>query len=377
MSIILSDLYQSTRTVYQLRLIAGEQGMTTPIYWVQFTEDIETTGFLKGGELIITTGMSANSENWLYDFIKQLIQQQTSGLIINTGRYILPGAISREVIQLCDTHHFPLFTMPWKIHLATIMQDYCNRIFMQSYQDDRTTMAFQRLLLHPEDLETSVDTLNSLGYETMAPYLVMVCSNLISPEPLTGRLRTTGTKCYLFQREDHHLIILQNPSRTALSDMFSEFSELSLSGYGMAVCFGIGDISESLVQLSTSYQHALFALQTATKEQLRYQFFSDLGLFKLFFSVKNTTLLEAFYKEHLSRLEEYDATSNTNLTETLRLYIEHDGSIQAAADAAFTHRNTINYRMKKIRQILNQELVSMDEKFNLRLAFMIRDYLNF
>ncbi|MEO1816816.1 MAG: helix-turn-helix domain-containing protein [Acetobacterium sp.] len=46
----------------------------------------------------------------------------------------------------------------------------------------------------------------------------------------------------------------------------------------------------------------------------------------------------------------------------MRLYLEHDGSIQAVADASFTHRNTINYRMKKIRQLLNMDLTTMEER---------------
>lgn len=56
-------------------------------------------------------------------------------------------------------------------------------------------------------------------------------------------------------------------------------------------------------------------------------------------------------------------------------YINYDGSIQAVADATFTHRNTINYRMKKIRRILKLDISSMKEKSDLYTAFLIRDFL--
>jgi DNA-binding PucR family transcriptional regulator len=91
--------------------------------------------------------------------------------------------------------------------------------------------------------------------------------------------------------------------------------------------------------------------------------------------VPDPAILAALADDSLSRLEAHDARSQSSLTATLRLYLEHDGSIQAVADASFTHRNTINYRMKKIRQLLKMDLLTMEEKFNLRLAFMIKDYL--
>ena len=130
MSILLADLFHATQKTYQLQLLAGTAGLNTAIDWVQFTEDSATTDFLKGGELIITTGMSAASETWLYDFITLLIAQKSAGLILNTGRYLFVETIPTVVIGLCNQHHFPLFAMPWKIPLATIMQDYGNRIFM-------------------------------------------------------------------------------------------------------------------------------------------------------------------------------------------------------------------------------------------------------
>ncbi len=375
MSIILADIFHITQKTYQLQLIAGEAGLNTPIHWVQFTEDIATTHFLKGGELIITTGMSADSDSWLFDFITRLISQKTCGLILNTGRYISADAISDTVITLCTEHHFPLFTMPWKIHLATIMQDYGNRIFMQSYQEDRTTMAFQRLLLHPDEPESSVDTLNSLGYETAASYLVMVGQAPEIPTRLTEQLHQVATRCYRFRLREAFIFIFQNPDMTALRQTLSGLDGSHLASPTAPVCFGVGDPADFLTKLHRSYQQGIFALKTSQKKNLRYQFFNDLGLYKIFFEVSDPSVLAGMAADSLSLLESHDRRSQSNLIDTLRLYIEHDGSIQAVADASFTHRNTINYRMKKIRQLLKMDLVTMEEKFNLRLAFLIKDYL--
>ncbi|KNZ40201.1 PucR family transcriptional regulator [Acetobacterium bakii] len=375
MSIILSDLFIITKSLYKLKLVAGSDGINTPINWVQFTEDIETTNFFRGGELIITTGMSSKSDNWLFDFVTNLIKQKTCGLIINTGHYIFSDSISMEVINLCDQNHFPLFIMPWKIHLSDIMQDYNHRIFMQSNQEDRTTRAFQQLLFHPDNLETSIDTLNSLGYETTSSYRIIVAKNLGNPSIVSTYLSKAAKKYNLFKTEDHIILIVQDASEKTITDALISINKYCFLNSGHRASFGIGDIANSLFTLNMSYERALFALKAAQQQQLDQLCFNDLGMFKVFFSVRDKTLLEAIYHERLGVLENYDLTSHTNLTEILRLYLDNDGSIQAVADASFTHRNTINYRMKKIRQLLKINITSMDEKFDLYTAFLIRDFL--
>jgi len=376
MSIILSDLFESSKKKYQLKLIAGENGLDTPIHWAQFTEDIETTHFLKGGELIFITGMSADSDHWLFDFIKRLIHQKSGGVILNIGRYFSTDDISQEVIDLCNQHQLPFFTMPWKIHLATIMHDYINRIFKQSYQEDRTNMAFQHLLLHPSHLQSSLATLNSLGFETVAPYLILVCKNLQSPDVLNTAFRQLKAKYYQFQIEDLVILIVQDTSLETIKAFLSSDNIRTLPSLDQMVFFGIGDTADSLLNLPLSYEHALFALKTAQTRQIAYLSYEDLGLFKLFFAVKDTQILSDFYQDQLSLLEEHDQINKTNLTETLRLYLECDGSIQAVAESSFTHRNTINYRMKKIRTLLNIDLFSTETKFNLRLSFLIKAFLS-
>ena len=237
-------------------------------------------------------------------------------------------------------------------------------------------MAFQRLLLHPEEPETSVDTLTSLGYEANASYLVMVCQHINAPAILAGGLRKLGTRQFLFRLNDSFVFIFQNTSIDTLTQNLADLSEINAISMGPSACYGIGDLSDSLLKLHLSFKHAGFALKIAQKQALRQLCFDDLGLFKILFSVTENEILTNMSTNNLEQLEAYDARGNTNLVETLRLYIEHDGSIQAVADASFTHRNTINYRMKKIRQLLNMDLVSMEEKFNLRLAFLIRDFLS-
>ena len=119
MSIILNELYEETKSRYGLSLIAGEKGLERSVNWIYIAESLAGPGYLNGGELIITTGvLCRESPDWLYDFVRGMIRENTCGLILNTGKYIQPEHITPALLTLCDNAGFPLFTMPWETLLS-------------------------------------------------------------------------------------------------------------------------------------------------------------------------------------------------------------------------------------------------------------------
>ena len=66
---------------------------------------------------------------------------------------------------------------------------------------------------------------------------------------------------------------------------------------------------------------------------------------------------------------------HTEYLKVLRMYIETDCAIQEIANAMYTHRNTINYRIGKIKEILGKDLSSMSEKVLFQTAFYILDLM--
>ena len=55
MAILLSDLLEETEEKYELQLIAGANGLKRELNWVYVAEDQSNAGFLRTGELIIST----------------------------------------------------------------------------------------------------------------------------------------------------------------------------------------------------------------------------------------------------------------------------------------------------------------------------------
>ena len=67
-----------------------------------------------------------------------------------------------------------------------------------------------------------------------------------------------------------------------------------------------------------------------------------------------------------------DAKHNSNYVEVLEKYLEYNGSIQAVAEAMYTHRNTIIYRVTNIKKLLGTELDTTEERFQYQMAYYIR-----
>lgn len=85
--------------------------------------------------------------------------------------------------------------------------------------------------------------------------------------------------------------------------------------------------------------------------------------------------LVGYYKDVLGGLEEHDRMYGTNYMEVLQRYLENDASVQMTAQQMYVHRNTVNYQIRKIRDIVGGSLTSMEERLKLFLAFKIRDQL--
>ncbi len=65
---------------------------------------------------------------------------------------------------------------------------------------------------------------------------------------------------------------------------------------------------------------------------------------------------DQFIHYGLVTLQNYDEAHDTNLVESLRIYLAHNQSIGEAASALFIHRNTMNYRISKIVELTHLDL---------------------
>lgn len=73
----------------------------------------------------------------------------------------------------------------------------------------------------------------------------------------------------------------------------------------------------------------------------------------------------------LEKLKRYDAENNTDLFQTLKIYLNNEENVLQAAKKLYIHRSTLSYRLKKIQSIINEDLTDVHVRLKLMLSYFI------
>jgi purine catabolism regulator len=116
-----------------LKLLAGGSQATRPIRWVHASELEDPTPWLKGDELILTTGMGIGSTPAKQRaYIKRLSQAGVAGLGVGLGFSLekMPKALITAATQL----DFPLFEVPFPVPFIAITEAIFTRILAEQFE---------------------------------------------------------------------------------------------------------------------------------------------------------------------------------------------------------------------------------------------------
>lgn len=103
-------------------------------------------------------------------------------------------------------------------------------------------------------------------------------------------------------------------------------------------------------------------------------YYDDYAIYHALELAANHENLMQFCHSAVIHLRDYDLEHDTELLESLRVYLTHNRSIGESAAALYIHRNTMNYRMAKINELTNIELNDPDVLCHLLFSFYALDY---
>lgn len=119
------------------------------------------------------------------------------------------------------------------------------------------------------------------------------------------------------------------------------------------VCSNPADLSKSYQQAKNLIPKKDFLPQSRNKKVISA---SVLGLYKFMFNSGNQSDILEYCTEKLRPLENYDQANGTNLVETCWAYYLNGFSVSATADDLFIHRNSMQYRLNKLEELLGFSL---------------------
>jgi purine catabolism regulator len=137
---------------------------------------------------------------------------------------------------------------------------------------------------------------------------------------------------------------------------------------------GLGRRTAGPREIVRSYAEAEQAARIATQflGGNRTATFEELGVYRVIAKVEDRGTLEAFRREYLGPLEEYDARHAAELVETLEGFFACNGNHARAAEMLHLHRNTLLYRLERIEVLTGRDLSDPETRLSMQLALKIR-----
>lgn len=385
MSIMLKQLCSDTETKYNLKLIAGKNGMANTVRWVHMVEDRQVPDFLHGGELVFTTGIGHVGKDPLLEFVKRLRKHGASGIVVNIGPYL--ESVPQDVIDYCNKENFPLFTLPWSVYIIDITYDFCRRIIENEKLETTAAEAFKSMILYPEQGKKYYSFLEQHGFSKVVGYRVFTLNfyrdgkNITEAFERSNHIKLWGilakSKNYpsaMFVLENTIVVVRQDTSQKFIKTLIDTLDAVS-EQKGIPYTMGISSSRQGYKSVGKLLSEAEAARKTAVLDNKSCELYSEIGINKILFGVKDKTVLREFAAEQLDEMLNYDKEYKTDYTKILYEYLICDGSVMTVADNYGFHRNTVNTKIKNIKSLFNIELTG-EKKTELLLAFKIKKLLN-
>ena len=171
------------------------------------------------------------------------------------------------------------------------------------------------------------------------------------------------------------VILVSSKTSQMLKNNKLEMFKKKLRSTGLKA--GMSSVFTSISQLKEHYLQAIEVTDMAQKLGVD-EPLSDYYQYQTFFllkSLKEGVDPVSFCDPKIIEIRMYDKKYNTSYLETLRCYSRNNFNAQVTSKALALHRNTIDYRLNKIRELFEIDLNDVSKMLKLSLSFRIIDYI--
>ncbi len=160
-----------------------------------------------------------------------------------------------------------------------------------------------------------------------------------------------------------------------IEEIANNISDTISSEFYTKVSIGIGSVVGNIKDLARSYKEAQVALEVGKvfdteKDIISYD---NLGIGRLIYQLP-TTLCEMFLQEVFKKgpLESLDKETLM----TIQAFFENNLNVSETSRKLFVHRNTLVYRLEKIRKLTGLDLREFEHAITFKVALMVKKYLS-
>ena len=186
------------------------------------------------------------------------------------------------------------------------------------------------------------------------------------------------SKNYVINISEQDIVIVKELDRAESANGLESYAKGLMKSIhesrGARVYIGISSVVENLKDLARAYKEARVALEVGKVFDIEKPIMSyeNLGIGRLIYQLP-TTLCEIFLQEVFKKgsLESLDRETLM----TVQSFFENNLNVSETSRKLFVHRNTLVYRLEKIRKITGLDLREFDHAVTFKVALMVKKYL--
>lgn len=232
----------------------------------------------------------------------------------------------------------------------------------------------------PGDVYVRAKELNFITDNPRAVFLIRQInkSDIATFELVQGMFPDRQKDFVLSMSETDVVLIKEVDSTTTCKDICQiahKISEAIDTDLGVKTVIGIGSIAHHLRELADRYKEAQTAIEVGKvfeteKSVIHYE---NLGIGRIIYQLP-TTLCEMFLSEVFKK-NPIESLDDETLY-TINKFFENNLNVSETSRKLFVHRNTLVYRLEKIKKLTGLDLREFDHAIVFKVALMVRKYLD-
>jgi hypothetical protein len=401
-------------------VVAGAARLDVPVRWVHAAELTDIGRLLRGGELVLSTGIALpEPAAELADYVDSLAKVRVAGLVVELGRRYAT-ALPPALVAAAEARCVPLIELRHEVAFIEITEAVHTRIIDELLVSRAAaTLALGHLLTsQAESLErqahrTLISAIiersgtdggeaearaRALGVEVAGRELVAVVVRLAdaeapgggqaavlgAAEAVASACRGAGVPALAGVLDDVRAgALLSLPPGADADAPLHRLSERlgGQAGAPSGLVIGASRPARSLHDVRAAFREAREVADVAIRHpggpgapggHRPYYRLPDLRLRGLLHLLREDARLRAFAERELGPLLTYDAEHGTSLVTDLTAFLEAGGNKALAAARAHLARPTFYQRLALIERILGVSLAEAESRASLHVALLAR-----
>lgn len=202
--------------------------------------------------------------------------------------------------------------------------------------------------------------------------------NEVVPYQMVQNMFPDRNKDYVISVGENDIVLVKevkpNFDVKSIEKIAQSISDTFGTEFYTKVSIGIGTAVESIKDLARSYKEAQVAIEVGKvfdtdKNIVSYE---NLGIGRLIYQLP-TTLCEMFLSEVFKKGSLESLDRETLLT--IQSFFENNLNVSETSRKLFVHRNTLVYRLEKVRKLTGLDLREFEHATTFKVALMVKKYL--